>query len=116
MSDKLDQAIKKVKKKKIVEEEEDNEEDEEDDEKEEENFAETKTPPKAKRWKPTERVDIKSEDEIQEQRAREIHLLQNDGIFRLELLMQVQELIKAIKGEKWRKFIRISTRIGLNIL
>ena len=100
MSDKLDQAIKKVKKKKIVEEEEDNEEDEEDDEEEEENFAETKTPPKAKRWKPTERVDIRSEDEIQEQRAREIHLLQNDGIFRLELLMQVQELIKAIKGEK----------------
>jgi len=105
MSDKLDQAIKKVKKKKIVEEEEDDkddkdDEDDEDDEEEEENFAETKTPPKAKRWKPTERVDIKSEDEIQEQRAREIHLLQNDGIFRLELLMQVQELIKAIKGEK----------------
>jgi hypothetical protein len=87
-------------------------EDEEDEEIEEPEEIEQKPAPAKKiAQKPTQMVKVEEKpvepsiEELQKQRAEEVQLLQNNGIFRVELLFQLgtlnknlEDILKVIKG------------------
>ena len=88
---------KKIKKVPEIEEEEEQEEEDEKEEEDEQEGEEDEEDEDEEEEKPSEKVkkEVKVEEtpeKLSEQRAEEIQILQNDGVFRVELLYRLGQI------------------------
>ena len=102
MTDNLSKVMEKINIKKAkakvpevedVEEVEDDEEEEEVEEDDEEEEAEVEKKPVTKVKKAKKTL---SDEELQEQKAREIEILQNNGVWRSEMLFQLNQINQSL--------------------